>query len=238
MYTNFNFSTCSNLGKGRKYLFSGTSFQFSSVQSLSPVRLCATPWTATCQAPLSMGFSRQEYWSGLPFPPPGNLPDPGIKTSPQSPALKGGFFTTSTTWKVKGAQLCPTLCDPMDYTWNSLGQNTGMGSLSLLQGIFPTQGSNPGLLHCRRILYQLSHKGSPRIVQWVAFPFSSRSSLSRKRTRVSCIAGGLFTNWAIRSTTWAWQQKRKYRWPGFRKSGSGEMELIHWLAGHRHGLTC
>ena len=48
--------------------------------------------------------------------------------------------------------------------WNSLGQNTGMGSLSLLQGIFPTQGLNPGLPHCRRILYQLSHKGSPRNV--------------------------------------------------------------------------
>ena len=45
--------------------------------------------------------------------------------------------------------------------WNSPGQNTGVGSLSLLQGIFPTQGLNPGLLHCRRILYQLSHKGSP-----------------------------------------------------------------------------
>ena len=55
--------------------------------------------------------------------------------------------------------------------WNSPGQNTGVGSLSLLQGIFPTQGSNPGLLHCRRILYQLSHKGSPRILEWVAYPF-------------------------------------------------------------------
>ena len=46
--------------------------------------------------------------------------------------------------------------------WNSPGQNTGVGSLSLLQEIFPTQGSNPGLPHCRRILYQLSHKGSPK----------------------------------------------------------------------------
>ena len=45
--------------------------------------------------------------------------------------------------------------------WNSPGQNTGVGSLSLLQGVFPTQGSNPGLLHCRQILYQLSHQGSP-----------------------------------------------------------------------------
>ena len=77
-------------------------------------------------------------------------------------------------------------------------QNTGVGSLSLLQGIFPTQGSNPGLLHCRWILYQLSHKGSPRILEWVAYHFSSRSSLPRNQTRVSCIAGGFFTSWATR----------------------------------------
>ena len=56
---------------------------------------------------------------------------------------------------------------------NSPGQNTRVGSFSFLQGIFPTQGSNPGLLHCRWILYQLSHKGSPRILEWVAYPFSS-----------------------------------------------------------------
>ena len=60
--------------------------------------------------------------------------------------------------------------------WNSPGQNIGVGRLSLLQGIFPTQGSNPGLLHFRWILYQLSHKGSPRIWEWVAYPFSSGSS--------------------------------------------------------------
>ena len=62
--------------------------------------------------------------------------------------------------KVKVAQSCPTLCIPMDYPWDSPGQNTGVGSCSLLQGIFPTQGSNPGLQHCRQILYQLSHQGS------------------------------------------------------------------------------
>ena len=56
--------------------------------------------------------------------------------------------------------------------WNSPGQNTEVGSLSLLQGIFPIQESNRGLLHCRRILYQLRHKGSPRILEWVAYPFS------------------------------------------------------------------
>ena len=63
--------------------------------------------------------------------------------------------------------------------WNSPGQNTGVGSLSLLRGIFPTQGSNPGRPHCRWILYQLSHKGSPRILEWVAYPFSSISSRPR-----------------------------------------------------------
>ena len=57
--------------------------------------------------------------------------------------------------------------------WNSPGQNTGVGSLSLLQRNFPTQGLNPGLPHCWQVLYQLSHKGSPRILEWVAYPFSS-----------------------------------------------------------------
>ena len=81
---------------------------------------------------------------------------------------------------------------------NSPGQNTGVGSLSLLQGIFTTRGSNPGLPHCRRIIYQLSHRGSPRILKWVAYPFSSRSSRPRNWTRVSCTAGRFFTNWTIR----------------------------------------
>ena len=76
-------------------------------------------------------------------------------------------------------------------------QFTGVGSLSLLQETFPTQGSNPGPPHCRWILYQLSHKGSPRILECVAYPFSSWSSRPRNWTRVSCIAGRFFTNWAI-----------------------------------------
>ena len=66
------------------------------VQSLSRVQLFATPWTVAHQAPPSMGFSRQEYWSGLPFPTPGDLPNPGIEpTSLMSPALTGELFTTS-----------------------------------------------------------------------------------------------------------------------------------------------
>ena len=78
--------------------------------------------------------------------------------------------------------------------WNSPGQNIGEGSLSLPQGIFPTQGSNPGLPHCRQIPYQLSHQVSPRIQERVAYPFSSGSSQPRNQTGVSCIAGGFFTN--------------------------------------------
>ena len=78
--------------------------------------------------------------------------------------------------------------------WDSPGQNTGVGSLSLLQGIFPTQGSNPGLLHWRWILHHVSHKVSPRILEWAAFPFSRGSSRPRDRTRVSRIAGGSFTS--------------------------------------------
>ena len=60
--------------------------------------------------------------------------------------------------------------------WNSLGQHSGVSSLSLLQRIFPIQGLNPDLPHCRQILYQLSHKGSARILEWVAYPFSRESS--------------------------------------------------------------
>ena len=99
---------------------------------------------------------------------------------------------------VKVAQSCLTLCDPMDCLWNSPHQNTGVSSLSFLLGIFPTQGSNPGLRHCRQILYHLSHKGSPRTLEWVAYPFSRGSSRPMNWTRVSCIAGGFLTNWAIR----------------------------------------
>ena len=69
----------------------------------SRIWLFVTLWTVACQAPLSMQFSRKEYWSGLPCPPPGDLPKPEIEPyvlSLMSPALAGGFFTTSTTWKV------------------------------------------------------------------------------------------------------------------------------------------
>ena len=81
---------------------------------------------------------------------------------------------------------------------DSPGKNTGVGCRALFQGIFPTQASDPGLPHCRRILYCLSHRGSPMILEWVAYPFSRGSSLPRGQTRSSWIAGRFFTRWATR----------------------------------------
>ena len=105
-------------------------------------------------------------------------------------------------------QPCLTLCDPMDCSLpdplssslqgDSPGKNTGVSCHALLQEIFPTQWSNPGLPHCRQILYQLSHKGSPRILEWVAYLFCSGSSQPRDWTGVSCTAGKFFMNSAIR----------------------------------------
>ena len=73
------------------------------VKSLSRVRLFATTWTVACQAPLSMGFSRQEYWSGLPFPSPGDLPDPGIE--PRSPALQADDLPSEPPGKPRNVQV-------------------------------------------------------------------------------------------------------------------------------------
>ena len=81
------------------------------------------------------------------------------------------------------AQSCLTLCDPMvcsppsfSIHGDSPGKNTGVGCHALLQGIFPTQGSNLGLPHCQWILYHLNHQGSPRALEWVAYPFSRGTS--------------------------------------------------------------
>ena len=157
-----------------------------------------------------MGFFRQEYWHGLPCPSPGDLPKPGIESvSFMSPALAGGFFTTEPPGKPlfssvqfsSVAQSCLTLCSPMDCSLpgssvhrDSPGKNAGVCCHTLLQGIFPTQGSNLGLLHCRQILYHLSHRGSPRIPEWIGYPFSRESAQSRNQSGVSCIAGRFFTS--------------------------------------------
>ena len=100
--------------------------------------LLRPPRTVAHKTPLSMGFSRQEYWGALPCPPPGDLPNPGIEPRPS--ALQAVSLPIEQPGKPN---------------------NTGVCSLSLLQGIFLTQESNQDLLHCRQILYQLSYQGSP-----------------------------------------------------------------------------
>ncbi|XP_059747071.1 regulator of microtubule dynamics protein 2 isoform X2 [Bos taurus] len=95
------------------------------------------------------------------------------------------------------AVLLPCITKEADSLLSELpekSKNTGVGSISLLQGSLPTQESNPGLPHRKQILYRLSHQGSPRILEWVAYSFSRGSSPSRNQTRVSCIAGRLFTS--------------------------------------------
>ena len=87
-------------------------------------------------------------------------------------------------------------CSPLGFSvhGNSPGKNTRVHCHFILQGIFPTQGSKPGLPQCRWI----PNQGNPRILEWVAYPFSSRSSQPRNQTRVSCIGGRFFTSWAMR----------------------------------------
>ena len=82
--------------------------------------------------------------------------------------------------------------------WGFSRQEYWSGCCILLQGIFPTQRLNPGLPHCRQILYHLSHQGSPRMLEWVAYPFSRGSSRPRNWTEVSWIAGRFFTSWTTR----------------------------------------
>ena len=121
-------------------------------------------------------------------------------------------------------QSCPTLSDPnglqpsrLLHPWDFPGQNTEVGGLSLFQEISPTQGSNSGLWHCRWILYQLSNKGSRRILERVAYPFSRGSSQPRNWKGVSCIAGGFFTSWATREAQTKINQQLIFlpRWENF-----------------------
>ena len=136
--------------------------------------LTVTLWTATRQVPMSTGFSRQDYWSGLPCSSPGNLPDPGIEPmSLTSSALAGGFFTSRTTWEAKigfnemkslsHVQLFAipwiTMLTMLLHPWNFPGKSTGVGCHFLLQRIFLTQGLNPSLVRCKYTLCHLSHQG-------------------------------------------------------------------------------
>ena len=118
--------------------WSASSWYVQSAElSCSIISDSATTCTVSRQAPRPWRFSRQEYWSGVPCLAPGDLPNPGME--PKSPALQVDSLPSEPWGKPK---------------------NTGGGSLSLSQGIFPTQESNRGLLHCRQTLYQLSYQGS------------------------------------------------------------------------------
>ena len=115
-------------------------------QSLSHVWLFATLWTIACQAPLSMGFSRQEYQRGLPWPLPGDLPDPGTEpTSLASPSLVGGFFTTSTTWEAPYVLIPPLFSGFPSHSghhgslsWVSCALQQVLTSLHFIWGVYHT----------------------------------------------------------------------------------------------------
>ena len=125
-----------------------------------------TTWTVACQAPLSRGFSRQGHWSRLPCLPPRDLPNPGIES--RSPTLQGDSLPAEPQGKPK---------------------DTGVGSLYLLQHIFPPQELNQGLLHCRWILYQLSYQGSPKNREGNEWqPTLEYSCLENPMDRVVCWA--------------------------------------------------
>ena len=149
----------------------------------SRVQLSVTPWTVAHQAPLSIAFSRQEYWSRLPFPSPGNLPNPGIES--RSPALQVDSLPAEPQGKPK---------------------NTGVGCYFLLQRIFPTQGLNPRLLcllHWQVGSLLLAPPGKPLYIKCVP-PFMYKYYLNKvvlkskvlsrlkekKNIRLSCINAG------------------------------------------------
>ena len=129
-----------------------------------PCLTLSTPWTVTLQVPLSMGIlqARILEWIAMPYSRESYRPGDWSQVS----CVAGRFFTIWATREREREKKSSSVMsdslhpDGLYSPWNSPGQNTGVGSLSLLQGIFPTQGLNPGLLHCRQILYQLSHKGS------------------------------------------------------------------------------
>ena len=137
------------------------------------VWLFETPWTVTHQAPLSMEFSRQEYWSGLPFPSPGDLPDPGIEPKSLVPPALGGRFSTTVP--------------PGKPIYLKLIQHSKI--LEWVAVPFSRRSSQPRdwtqVSHIEDEFFTSCHKGSPRILEWVAYPLSGESTQPRNRTGVS-----------------------------------------------------
>ena len=132
---------------------------------------------------------------------------------------------------------CVWPCKPMDCSLqdssvheDSPDKNTGVGCHALLQGIFPARGLNPGLPHCRWILYHLSDQGSPGTLEWVAYPFSRGSPWPRNWTGVSCLTGRFFTSWAIEEAhIYTTMCKRDSWWSCFIAQGTQDGAL--WWPG-------
>ena len=143
-----------NTGVGCHFLL-----QCMKVKLLSRVWLLATPWTAAYQAPPSMGFSKQEYWSGVPTASPKYWLSTIIIS-------RHNLICSIISCLLILEQLYLHCTDSLPAEPQGKPKNTRVGSLSLLQGIFPTQESNQGLLQCRQILYQLSYSGKPKEAQW------------------------------------------------------------------------
>ena len=148
----------------------------------SCVWVFATLWTVVFHARLSMGFCRQEYWSGLPCPPPGDLTNPGMElTSLRSPALAGRFFTASAIWKAQ-------------KLWKSFHQ---LYHSVIYMQCMPAKSLQSCLTFCNHM--DCSPPGSSvhgilqkRIMEWVAISSSRGSSQPRDRTHVSCIGWQVF----------------------------------------------
>ena len=148
------------------------------------------------------------------------------KKNQQITSIKKGFKLQDES-EVKVVQSYPTLLWPHYNPRNSPGQITGVGSLSLLQGIFPTQGLNPGLPHCRRILYQLSHKGSPRILEWVAYHWRRQW----QPTQYCCLGRGAW--WAAvhavaKSRTWLIDLTFTFHFNALEKEMATHSSVLAW----------
>ena len=175
-----------------------------------------------------MEISRKEYWSGLPLPSPGvsSISTQGLD---HDTCIGRRVLYHWAIWEAPKlvlavlcwvAQLCPTLCDPMDYNspgssvhGDSPGKNTWVGCHAPCQGIFPTPGIEPRYLALQVDFLSSEPKGSPRILEWVAYPFSRGSSQPWDWTGVSCIAGRFFTSWATWEAPWrtVWMFPKKLK---------------------------
>ena len=170
-------------------------------------QLFVIPWRVAHHVPLFMDILQTRIVEWIAMPSLRGSSQPRDQTQVSRIASRFFIFNTKKIlyWGESHSVVSDSLWPQGLYSpWNSPGQNIGVGSHSLLQGIFPTQGSNPGLSHCRLILYQLNRKGSPRILEWVAYPFSRGSSWPRNWTGISYITGRFFTNWAIREALIGW----------------------------------